>query len=159
MQRDAREWQETSRCTVYLAMTDANKIVGFLSLSMHALQVQVVEGVGDVSGNAKVSTILLGKFGVDVRFRHEGGALMNPIDLDRDARRSAAPDARHSTESGVVNGHCHSARITCAAAVARAVRMSGCPYAVNIGISVSRTRGLCRLLHLPTRPMQCRSMH
>lgn len=98
LQRDAREWQETSRCTVYLAMTDANEIVGFFSLSMHALQVQVVKGVVDVSGNAKVPTILLGKFGVDERFRgrnrtalgcgRQGPLLMREI-IDRARQMSA----------------------------------------------------------------------
>lgn len=87
LQRDAFEWQEASRCTVYLAMTGENEIVGFFSLSMYYLQSRAVKESVAASGN--IPTILLGKFGVDRSFRgsnreargcgHQGALLMREI--------------------------------------------------------------------------------
>lgn len=87
LQRDAFEWQEESRCTVYLAVTGENEIVGFFSLSMYHLQSRAVKGAVDASGN--IPAVLLGKFGVDKRFRgpnresrgcgHQGTLLMREI--------------------------------------------------------------------------------
>lgn len=86
LHKDALEQQEERGCTVYVAVAPDGAVVGFFSLSMHYLQKRTVpddvkNGIG-ISGN--IPCVLLGRFGIDMRFRgreyrEAGGVPQGPM--------------------------------------------------------------------------------
>lgn len=95
LQKEALERQEAGGCTVYAAIADDKRVIGFFSLSMHHLQKRVIpSGVSDtLEIGGDIPCVLLGRFGVSLHcrgeeYRRAGGVPQGPL-LIREAIRKA----------------------------------------------------------------------
>ena len=86
LHRDALQQQEEGGCAVYVAVDADGVVIGFFSLSMHYMQNRAVpESVkAGISLSGNIPCVLLGRFGVDSRFRSReyragGGVAQGPL--------------------------------------------------------------------------------
>lgn len=77
--RDAFEWHQHNKCTVYLALNAQNRVVGFYTLSAHSVQTRIVpqKVQEEVKGQGNWPCLLLGRFAVDKQFRGQGHLLLD----------------------------------------------------------------------------------